>query len=48
MGLYSVVRRKKPGCIYGKPHKVFENKRKQNFTADKFTKSGVQISHIYS
>ena len=36
MGLYSVVRRKKTGCIYGKPHKVFENKRKQNFTTDKF------------
>lgn len=35
MGLYSVVRRKKPGYIHGKPHKVFDNKLKQNFTADK-------------
>ena len=35
MGLYSVVRRKKPGCMHGKPHKIFENKIKQNFNADK-------------
>lgn len=30
----SIVRRKNPGYVYGKPHKVFENKLKQNFHAD--------------
>ena len=35
LGLYSIVRPKKPGTKPGKPHKVFENKLKQNFTAEK-------------
>lgn len=34
LGLKSIVRRKGPGCPYGKPHKTFENKLKQNFHAD--------------
>ena len=35
MGLRSIVRPKKPGTKPGKPHKVFENKLKQDFHADK-------------
>lgn len=35
LGLHSVVRPKKPDYKHGKPHKVFENKLKQDFTADK-------------
>ena len=35
MGLRSIVRRKKPNYAYGKPHKIFENKLAQNFTADR-------------
>ena len=35
MGLFSVVRPKKPGYRQGKPHKVFENKLRQDFTAEK-------------
>ena len=35
MGLHSVVRSKKPGYVHGKPHKIFDNKLEQNFTADK-------------
>ena len=35
MGLRSIVRPKKPGAKPGKPHKVFENKLKQDFHADK-------------
>ena len=35
MGLHSIVRPKKPGVKPGKPHKVFENKLKQDFHADK-------------
>lgn len=35
MGLHSIVRPKKPGYRHGKPHKVFENKLQQDFTADK-------------
>ena len=34
LGLKSIVRRKNPGYMHGKPHKVFENKLKQNFHAD--------------
>lgn len=34
MGLYSLVRPKKPGYRCGKPHKVFENKLKQEFHAE--------------
>ena len=34
LGLKSIVRPKKPGYEHGKPHKVFENKIQQNFTAD--------------
>ena len=35
MGLRSIVRPKKPGAKPGKPHKVFENKLRQDFHADK-------------
>ena len=35
LGLCSVVRPKKSGYKHGKPHKVFENKLKQDFKADK-------------
>ena len=35
MGLYSVVRRKKPGFLPGRTHKIFENKLHQDFHADK-------------
>lgn len=35
LGLYSIVRPKKPDYEHGKPHKIFENKLGQNFTADK-------------
>ena len=35
LGLRSIVRPKKPDYERGKPHKVFENKLQQNFTADK-------------
>ena len=35
MGLYAIVRPKKPEYLHGKPHKVFENKPAQNFTADR-------------
>ena len=33
LGLHSIVRPKKPGYEYGKPHKVFDNKLNQDFTA---------------
>ena len=35
MGLYAIVRPKKPEYLRGKPHKVFEDKLAQNFTADR-------------
>ena len=35
LGLRSIVRPRKPDTKPGKPHKVFENKLKQNFTAEK-------------
>ena len=35
MGLYAIVRPKKPEYLHGKPHKVFENKLAQNFTAER-------------
>ena len=38
LGLCSIVRPKKPDYIYGKPHKVFENKLNQDFMADKINK----------
>ena len=34
MGLHSIVRLQKPGTKPGKPHKIFENKLKQDFHAD--------------
>ena len=34
LGLKSIVRPKKPEYKHGKPHKVFENKIQQNFSAD--------------
>lgn len=38
LGLHSITRPKKPGYEHGKPHKVFENKLKQDFTADKINR----------
>ena len=38
LGLRSIVRPKKPGYEHGKPHKVFENKLKQDFTADEINR----------
>ena len=35
LGLYSIVRPKKPGYEHGKPHRVFENKLKQDFSAER-------------
>ena len=35
MGLYSLVRPKKPGYRRGKPHKIFENRLQQEFHADR-------------
>ncbi len=35
MGLHSIVRPKKTGTKPEKPHKIFENKLKQDFHADK-------------
>ena len=35
LGLCSIVRPKRPGTKPGKPHKVFENRLKQNFHADR-------------
>ena len=35
LGLHSIVRPKRPDYKQGKPHKVFENKLNQDFTADK-------------
>ena len=35
MGLLSVVRPKKPGYGQSKPHKVFENRLRQDFTKEK-------------
>lgn len=45
LGLRSIVQPPPPpGYELGKPHKVFENKRKQNFTADKVNQKGVDCS----
>lgn len=38
LGLRSIVRPKKPGYEHGKSHKVFENKLKQDFTADEINR----------
>lgn len=38
LGLRSIVRHQKPGYEHGKPHKVFDNKLKQNFTADEINR----------
>ena len=38
LGLHSIVRLKKPGYEQGKPHKVFENKLKQDFTAEEINR----------
>lgn len=35
MGLHSIVRPKKPGYAHIKPHKIFENRLKQDFRAEK-------------
>jgi orfB (fragment) len=34
LGLRSIVRPKKPQYEHGKPHRIFDNKLKQNFTAE--------------
>lgn len=33
IGLYAIVCPKKPEYVHGKPHKIFDNKLAQNFTA---------------
>ena len=38
LGLYSIVRPKKPEYEHGKPHKVFDNKLNQDFTADEINR----------
>ena len=35
IGLRSIIRTKKPDYKHGKPHRIFENKIQQNFTAEK-------------
>ena len=35
MGLRSIVRPKKPNYVHGKPHRIFENKIQQDFTAER-------------
>ena len=35
MKLFSIVRPKKPVCRHAKPHKVFDNRLHQDFTAEK-------------
>jgi len=35
MGLRSIVRPKKPNYAHGKPHRIFENKIQQDFTAER-------------
>lgn len=35
MGVRSVVRPKKSDYVQGKPHRIFENKIRQNFTAER-------------
>ena len=34
LGLRSIVRPRRPSHVHGKPHRVFENRLKQDFTAD--------------
>ncbi len=34
LGLTSIVKRKKPGYVKGKAHKIFPNLVKQEFTTD--------------
>ena len=38
LGLRSIVRPKKPEYEHGKPHKVFDNKLKQDFNADEINR----------
>lgn len=38
LGLHSIVRPKKPEYEYGKPHKIFDNKLNQDFTADEINR----------
>ena len=38
LGLCSIVRPKKPGYEHGKPHKVFDNKLRQDFTASEINR----------
>ena len=38
LGLCSIVRPKKPRQAHGKPHKIFENRIKQDFTADEINR----------
>ncbi|MDE7323246.1 MAG: hypothetical protein K2N73_11110 [Lachnospiraceae bacterium] len=36
--LHSIVHPKRPGTKPGRPHKIFENKLKQDFTAEEINK----------
>ena len=38
LGLHSIVRPKKPEYEHGKPHKIFDNKLNQDFTADEINR----------
>lgn len=38
LGLKSIVRPNKPGYVSGKPHKLFDNKLHQDFTADEINR----------
>lgn len=45
--LFSIVRKKKPNYEKSTPHKVFENKLNQNFTAKEKIQNGVRTTPIY-
>ena len=48
LGLHSIVRPKKPDYQQGKAHKIFENKRNQDFTADKINqKWGTDFTYLF-
>ena len=47
LGLKSILRRKKPGYVKDKAHKVFSNLVNQDFTAESKTANGVPILRTY-
>ena len=48
LGVHSIVGPKKLDYEHGKSHKVFENKLKQDFSADASNQKSVPFSHICS